>query len=204
MKSKILSKQELIVIACTILVLFLAIIFYQVWENSTQKDSSTLVKNTTIIQPKNKNVSFGLPMRLRIPSININANIEQVGVTSQGTMDIPKGPDDVAWFNFGPRPGESGSSVLAGHYGWKNGTAAVFDNLHKLHKGDKLYLEDKNGVIITFIVKKNKKYNAKGDASDVFSSSDGGAHLNLVTCDGAWDNVKHSRPYRLVVFADKQ
>jgi len=67
-----------------------------------------------------------------IPSINIDAAIEYVGLTSNGAMAVPKGPNDVGWFELGPRPGDIGSAVIAGHDGWKDGIPAVFDNLSKL------------------------------------------------------------------------
>lgn len=204
MKSKILSKHGLIVILCIALVLFLATQFFPDWKNFIQNGLQIRAKNNVIPQLQEEKVSFGLPSRIMIPRINIDTTIEQSGLTPQGAMDIPKGPNDVAWFNFGPRPGEKGSSVIAGHYGWKNGIAAVFDNLHELQKGDKIYVEDENGEVTTFVVNESRKYDAKGDASDVFGSIDGKAHLNLITCVGKWNRVSESRPDRLVVFTDKE
>ena len=49
--------------------------------------------------------------------------VEDVGLTPGGAMDVPKGPSDVAWFDLGPRPGEVGSAVIAGHEGWKDNIA---------------------------------------------------------------------------------
>jgi sortase A len=119
-------------------------------------------------------------------------------------MDVPKGPDNVGWFKLGIRPGEKGSAVIAGHSGWKNNIPAVFDNLHKLKKGDKIYFEDKNGKGTTFIVRELRSYYPTADAEDVFISSDGKAHLNLITCEGIWNEVTKSRSERLVVFTDKE
>jgi len=146
----------------------------------------------------------GLPARLTIPKINVDAAVEQVGLAPDGAMDVPKGPDDVAWFNLGKRPGDVGSAVMAGHFGWKNGIPAVFDNLNKLQKGDNIYVEDEKGVVTTFIVREIKTYDQNADAGSVFSSSDGKAHLNLVTCEGVWNKAQKSYSNRLVVFADKE
>ncbi|MDP1709741.1 MAG: class F sortase, partial [Candidatus Komeilibacteria bacterium] len=64
----------------------------------------------------------GLPLRLKIPEINVDSVVEYVALTPDGAMDIPKNIGDVAWFNLGPRPGESGNAVIAGHFGrLKNG-----------------------------------------------------------------------------------
>ncbi len=148
--------------------------------------------------------SKGNPVRVRIPSIDVSATIEYVGLTPSGLMDTPRGPANVGLFNLGPCPGEKGSSVLVGHFGWKDNIPAVFDNLFKLGKGDKIYLDDENGNRVTFVVRRTKLYDPRAGTSDVFGSSNGGAHLNLITCEGEWDEVDHSRPKRLVVFADKE
>lgn len=143
-------------------------------------------------------VSSELPIRLKVPKINVDAVLEHVGLTADRAMDVPKDPAYVAWFELGPRPGEKGSAVISGHSGWRNGIPAVFDNLHKLQKGDKVYVENGKGVITSFVVRELRTYGENEDASDVFGSSDGKAHLNLITCEGVWDKVSKSYSKRLV------
>ncbi|MEX0919084.1 MAG: class F sortase [Candidatus Paceibacterota bacterium] len=146
-------------------------------------------------------VKSELPARLKIPSINVDAAIEYKSLTPEGAMDVPKGPDDIAWFDLGPRPGENGSAVIAGHRGWKNGRVAVFDNLDKLRKGDKIYVEDISGKSVSFVVRESRIYDSEAYVPEVFASNDG-IHLNLVTCVGVWDKSKKSSSQRLVVFTD--
>lgn len=143
-----------------------------------------------------------LPVRLTIPEINVNAAIQYVGVTQAGAMEVPNNAVDVGWFKLGPRPGEKGSAVIAGHFDGKSGEAGVFINLYKLKKGDKLYIKNDKGISITFVVRESRTYDP-GYADDVFSAS-GSAHLNLITCDGVWDGAKKSYSKRLVVFSDKE
>lgn len=145
----------------------------------------------------------GKPMRLSIPKIDVDATVEYVGLTPDGAMDVPKERANVAWFEIGPRPGENGSAVIAGHYGIKNGKGSVFDDLHNLRKGDKLYIKDDRGLIISFVVRESRRYDSKADVSNVFDSNDGKSHLNLVTCEGVWDEGTQQYPRRLVVFADR-
>ena len=145
-----------------------------------------------------------LPVRLQIPTIKVDAAVEYLGITPVGAMDVPKGPDDVAWFDLGPRPGEKGSAVIAGHYGWKNNIPAVFDDLSKLKIGDKIYIVDDLGATTTFVVSEIGTYDQNGDAANVFSSNDGKAHLNLITCEGVWNVASKSRPSRLVIFTNKE
>lgn len=142
----------------------------------------------------------GLPVRLVIPTINVSANVQYVGITPLGEMEVPSNAFDVGWFKLGSRPGEIGSAVIAGHIDDQSGKAGVFIDLYTLKVGDELYVEDDQGKMTRFIVRESRAYDP-GFAEEVFSANDN-AHLNLVTCDGLWDGVKKSYAKRLVVFAD--
>ncbi len=165
------------------------------------------VQNTTTYQTKKQvlasetqNKSEGFPMRLEIPSINVNAAVEYVGITPKGAMDVPINTVDVGLFKFGAYPGESGSAVIAGHYDSVTGAPGVFANLNKLKKGDNVYISYANGITLTFVVRESHTY-VPGYAEDVFNGKTG-VHLNLITCDGMWDAGKKSYTKRLVVFTD--
>lgn len=172
-------------------------------KNPTQ-DSSALPIENVVVSPNQEQASVEPQIRLKIPGIDVDAVVIPVGLTSDGAMDVPKGPAEVAWFNLGPRPGENGSAVIAGHYGWKNNLPAVFDNLHKLQVGDKLSVEDEKGITTTFVVRKIRIYGKDEVVPDVFDSTDGKAHLNLITCTGAWNKAEKSFSDRLIVFTDKE
>jgi len=141
-------------------------------------------------------------VRLRIPSIGVDALIEDVGITPAGAMDTPKGPDNVGWYSLGSRPGEVGTATIAGHRGWKNGSTAVFDQLDALRKGDVIQVVGSGGKLDSFIVRETRVYGRDEYAPEVFVSSDG-THLNLITCVGDWDRSLKTSAERLVVFADK-
>jgi LPXTG-site transpeptidase (sortase) family protein len=182
---------------------FIIFVFYFIFfQNGINSGLDQLTATATAFYEQVKVNEIGFPVRLKIPKIGIDAAIEYVGITSNGAVGVPQGPINVAWFKDGPHPGDIGSAVIDGHSGWRNGIPAVFDNLYKLKKGDKIYVEDKKGLIITFVVSKIKKYDPKADASDLFISKDGKAHLNLVTCGGTWNAKEKTHSERLVVFAD--
>jgi LPXTG-site transpeptidase (sortase) family protein len=203
MQLKTLLRQPLLIVVFIGLIISSLYFFYFTPRKSILKNSESLIEDYVDVSNQEQE-GLGLPLHLKIPVINVDATIEYVGLTSDGAMDVPKGPNDVAWFQLGVRPGETGSAVVSGHYGWKDNIPAVFDNLHKLQKGDRIYIEDDKGVIITFVVRESKLYNWDANASGVFDSSDGKAHLNLVTCEGSWDKVQRNYSNRLVVFADKE
>lgn len=75
----------------------------------------------------------GLPVRLKIPVIEVNSAIEDALITPDGRMDVPVGSVNVAWFSLGPHPGQEGSAVIGGHFGVKNGVPFVFYSLEPIH-----------------------------------------------------------------------
>ncbi|MCX6714989.1 MAG: class F sortase [Candidatus Uhrbacteria bacterium] len=146
-----------------------------------------------------------LPVRLKIPSIHVDATLEHVGLNILGEVGVPKGPTNAAWFNLSARPGEIGSAILVGHFGrWKNGIPTVFNHLDALKKGDQIFVEDQKGSVITFIVRDTRTYSASENVPEVFGVNDDHSHLNLITCEGIWNRILKRYPKRLVVFADKQ
>lgn len=144
----------------------------------------------------------GLPVRLKIPVIGVDSAIEDALITPDGRMDVPVGSKNVAWFALGPHPGQSGSAVIGGHFGINNGVKFVFYDLDKLRVGDKIYIEDDKGDTLTFIVRKISLFGRDDNATTVFTSKDGLAHLNLITCEGIWNKVDDTYPERRVVFTD--
>jgi LPXTG-site transpeptidase (sortase) family protein len=185
--------------------IFLGFAFYFVFfQSGINSGLEQVTANVIALYDQQQINSFDFPVRFKIPKIKVDVAVEYVGIMQNGAMGVPKGPINVAWFKDGVRPGNIGSAVIDGHSGWKNGIPSVFDNLYKLKKGDKIYVEDKNGTTITFIVRKIKIYDPKANAADLFNSTDGKSHLNLVTCAGTWNAKDKTHSERLVVFADRE
>lgn len=141
------------------------------------------------------------PKRIVIPSINVNAKVDDVGLTEIGAMGVPEKIEDVGWFSFGVKPGQKGSAVMAGHLNGKSGERGVFADLEKIQAGDRFYVEDETGVASWFVVRKVKEYDP-GFASEVFEKDDG-IYLNLITCGGEWKKSVKSYSKRLVIFSEK-
>ena len=163
--------------------------------------SGNLIAYSNIRDPGG--VPKGLPVRLKIPVIGVDSAIEDALITPDGRMDVPAGTVNVAWFALGPQPGQIGSAVIGGHFGIDKGVPRVFYNLNKLRVGDKVYIVDDNNNTLAFMVGSTRLFDRNADATTVFTSSDNKAHLNLITCEGIWNQVNNSYPQRLVVFTDK-
>lgn len=204
MKSIILSRRTPLAVVLIGSVFSFIFIWYFIPRNTIQATSIPLVQNIFALT-KQEDTRPGLPVTLKIPKISMNTTLEHVGLTPQGVIGLPKSPSKAAWFNLGPLPGENGSAIIVGHYGvWKNNIPTIFNNLHKLRKGDKLYIKDKKGVTTTFVVSKLVIYDQNEDVSSVFKASDEKSHLNLVTCTGTWNKISKSYSKWLIVFSDKE
>jgi len=192
MQQKLSFKQAVFIVALMMIALVLVIKFH-----------GGPIKPVAKVALAEETIS-GSPIHLKIPSINVSAVIESTGITPNGEMGIPKGATTTAWFNLGPKPGEKGSAVIDGHFGWKDNLPAVFDNLNKLQKGDKIYVDDDKGITTTFVVQEIRKFEKNDSTSNIFNSKDNIAHLNLITCKGIWDAKSKSYSERLVVFSIKE
>jgi hypothetical protein len=79
--------------------------------------------------------------RLVVPKANINARFVTLGIiASTNTMDSPKTKDDVAYYDFTPRPTYGGNTVLSGHVDWYTGETGVFWDLKKVTDGDDIQI----------------------------------------------------------------
>jgi len=145
----------------------------------------------------------GVPVRLKIPSINVDAAIENVGLTADNLMEVPKQYDEAAWYQLGPRPGERGNAVISGHVDSTKGIA-LFWELRKLAPGDTIGVVGDDGIARQFVVTTLERY-APADAplTRIFGAADG-VHLNLITCDADTPFNPASGAYTgyLLVYAD--
>lgn len=143
----------------------------------------------------------GSPVRLRIPSIGVDANVQHVGLGKTGNMAVPDNYTDVGWYRYGTTPGEVGSAVIDGHIDNGLGTPAVFIHLGSLTVGDDIYIDTDAGQTLHFVVQDEASYPvAAVPREKLFNQSDA-PRLNLITCDGTWDAGQKMYNERHIVYA---
>jgi LPXTG-site transpeptidase (sortase) family protein len=141
-----------------------------------------------------------LPVTIRIPSIQVEAPIVSVGLRDDGLMDAPKTAREAGWFSLGFVPGEQGNAVITGHLDTASGKPAVFAELWRVAPGDTVEIVRHDGTSRVFRVMKLHAYAPQeAPLAELFGSASG-AYLNLITCNGAWDEAAQSYNQRLVVF----
>jgi len=140
------------------------------------------------------------PMRLQIPSLSIDAHVQSVGVNAKGNMAVPSNFTDVAWYKYGPVPGQLGSAVIDGHVDNALSLAGVFKHLGDMKVGDDVFVVAKDGTRHHFVVTDIAIYPyTDGPVERIFGAKDA-AHLNLVTCAGTWLKGGQTYNERLVVY----
>ena len=187
MQSKTFFSQIAYTFALAVCVVLAAFFLYMAFPKSKiestafSASSSAFYAQKTELSPIPKG-SVGAPVRLKIPSIKVDARFEYVNLTSKGLIGAPKSSAKVGWFSRSSRPGDSGSAIVDGHSGYRDDRQGAFDNLGKIRKGDKVYVLDDKGATIAFVVREIKIYDRNESAEDIFGSEDGKSHLNLITC----------------------
>lgn len=141
-----------------------------------------------------------VPTRLLIPSIGVDANVQMVGITATGNMATPKGFVDVGWYRYGVIPGNKGSAVIAGHVDNGLSLAGVFKHLVDVKVGDDVYVVNALGEKLHFKVDAINSYQYEDVPLDTLFGQNDRAHVNLITCDGAWIGEKKTYDRRLVVY----
>lgn len=177
---------------------------YGLYKNTAVQPASQIVPvfSPKAASPPPTEPIYGLPVRLQIPKIKVDATVMYLGLTKAGDMAAPSNIVDVGWYKYGPNPGNTGSAVIDGHIDGLRGEPGVFFDLNKLQPGDSVLIVDNRGQTASFVIRESQTYDQSQQPSEVFNSSNG-AHLNLITCTGAWDATQRHFLERLVVFADK-
>lgn len=200
------KKVRWVILAVVLLLVGIAVFGFVRFSSVASNDQTTVVHSPEVVEvSEQQEVIPDLPVRLVIPAIGVDANIQYVGLDPEGTgeMDVPSNFTDVGWYKLGIRPGMIGSAVIAGHFNGKEIPEAVFYDLDTLQVGDKVVVMGAEQVLDIFQVVKIKTFNYADSAEEVFVSTDGKVRLNLITCGGDWLSDVDMYDTRIVVFTER-
>jgi LPXTG-site transpeptidase (sortase) family protein len=145
----------------------------------------------------------GLPARLVIPAIGVDAKIQQIGMSWSGVnIGVPTNFTDVGWFKYGTLPGAPGTAIIDGHLDGKYVPQAVFFNLQNLKAGDEVDVMDASNTALEFQVVASKIYNYDATTTDIFAGNASTSQLILITCAGSWLPNQKLYNQRIVVFTE--
>jgi LPXTG-site transpeptidase (sortase) family protein len=138
------------------------------------------------------------PVTLQIPSINVNAPMELLGLALDGTLQTPTDAQKPGWFTGSSLPGEPGPVVIAGHVDSYTGPA-VFGHLKDVKRGDPITITLSGKSRVTYRVTSVATYAKDKFPTQGVYGPQKDSELRLITCGGAF--VKGQYVDNMVVFA---
>lgn len=161
--------------------------------------------------------SVGVPSRIRIPSIGVDAPVGKVGLKTvmvngkpRFDMATPKfgragwfspKPDKAKGEKPAPRPGEPGPAVIVAHVDSREGPD-VFARLKQMKRGDKIQVIDRDGATYTFTMQRMKQTPKDSLPTDEIWGKTTGPTLRLITCGGSFDRATGHYRDNVTIFAN--
>jgi sortase (surface protein transpeptidase) len=128
----------------------------------------------------------GVPVRLVIPAIEVDAEIGTFNLNDDRTMPVPQRASLVAWYTFSAWGGATGNAVLAGHRDWQR-ERGVFYSLGDVADGDIIWLQDADANWYLYQVVWNLALaDDSAPVEEIVGPTDT-ATVTLITCAGAFD-----------------
>ena len=130
----------------------------------------------------------GVPSRIRIADIGVDALVTAAGVDGTGALAIPDDVATVGWYRFGPRPGSpTGSAVLAGHVDERDQGVGALHRIGDLHRGAAIEITDAGGARRVFtVIAREEWHKQRVPLARLFDAA-GAPRIVLITCGGAFD-----------------
>jgi LPXTG-site transpeptidase (sortase) family protein len=151
------------------------------------------------------NASAGLsksqPTRIKIEKLGLDAQVVELGLNNDQTIEVPKSAQDVGWYKYGPTPGEVGPAVMVGHLDWYNNQLGSFYHLNKLQVGDTFQITRQDGSSPTFRVTKTQTISQDQFPTQEVYGNTSDAEVRLITCSGQWLSSQGHYSGNLIVFA---
>ena len=147
------------------------------------------------------NPDAGDPIRVRIPEINVDADVIDLGLNPDRTLEVPEDFEQTGWYTGRSIPGEPGPAVIAGHVDSTTGPA-VFFRLHELDEGDLVFIDRDDDLTALYRVSGAVDIHKTSFPTDQVYGSTVEPTLRLITCGGTFDRDEGSYEGNLIVFAD--
>lgn len=157
--------------------------------NSAPEQGSSTPSGQASAQTGTKKVhaiARSVPVTLRVPAIGVDTPVMQLGLASDGTVQVPPiaAHDRAGWYRHSPTPGRTGPSVILGHVTVGAYGDGVFRHLAKLREGDRIEAVLENGTTAAFTVTTVRTVaKAEFPSDEVYGNVDR-PELRLITCGG--------------------
>lgn len=142
------------------------------------------------------------PERIVILAIDVDADVIDLGLEDDGTMEVPTDFAQTGWFQDGPQPGRVGPALIAGHVDDRDGPA-VFFRLAELTPGDRIEVHGTGGDLVVFEVRELEQHPKDAFPTERVYAATPDPELRLVTCGGTCDRGIRSYRDNIMVYAER-
>lgn len=207
-----MSKKVILIIIIVILLLAVGtMVAWWLWPrpaSSSHKKASVVTYSTDKPNEKKPDDTYDWqgsardPKKIAIPSIGVDAYLQNVGVDQKKEIAVPNNIHLGGWFVDSVRPGDKGLSIIDGHLNGRS-LDGIFVQLERLKAGDTYTITFGDGQVKEFRVVKVATVPLKEAASVLFSQDPSiTRQLNLVTCGGQWDKAARLYDKRVIVISE--
>ena len=142
------------------------------------------------------------PRWIRIPAIGVSARVVALGLNPDRTLEVPRRWADAGWYTGGPRPGQRGPAVIAGHVDSMSGPA-VFYRLGELRRGALVRIRRADGSTVTYGVEGVERWPKDRFPTGRVYGRTARSTLRLITCGGAFDKATGHYLDNVIVYATR-
>lgn len=160
-------------------------------------------------QPASNRCVAGVPARLVIPALGVNATFQDIGVDtsapadSQGRRPLgnPSDRTQAGWYSAGPQPGSGTGTVLVNGHTYHDGSAIFKDSFaSQIADGQRIDVVQVNGSTCSYQVQRVWRDVAKSDYPSIVSGQNlynfsGPERLFLATCGGPFNSAEQNYDY---------
>ena len=141
------------------------------------------------------------PTAISIPAIGVHHTLMQLGLNSDGTLEVPPltEPGIPGWYRGSPAPGQVGPAVIVGHIDGTTGAEGVFYNLGALRPGNTVQVTRSDNTVAVFRIDGVDKYSKADFPTVTVYGNTPDAQLRLITCAGPFENQHYQDD--IVVYA---
>ncbi|MDX3540289.1 class F sortase [Streptomyces sp. MB09-01] len=142
------------------------------------------------------------PVRVRIPAAGVDASpLLRLGLAADGTVEVPSvaDGDKIGWYTKGVTPGETGPSVLIGHFDTARGPAVLKD-VARVRAGEEIAVSRADGSTAVFRVRELEQVDKKKFPTAKVYGDTARPELRIITCGG--EITDGHRPDNIILYAD--
>lgn len=141
------------------------------------------------------------PVLVRITEIGVEADVIDLGLNPDRTLEVPKDFAQTGWYTGRSVPGNIGASVVVGHVDSTTGPA-VFYRLSDLEEGDRIEIVRSDGSIAVFRVAATEMVLKDEFPTEAVYGPTVEPTLRLITCGGSFDRSAQSYQGNYIVYAE--